>query len=107
MGFAQQPHSKCILTIHNDLGEDKEEEEDFQTVSLDDDHWMTEEIQDRHLCIHQHSLPHLLCPYPCLDMDYSPISYHNTLELSDISEFEDLLTTSSSEDIPALGNEIG
>ena len=32
MGFAQQPHSKCILTIRDDLGED-EEEEDFQTVS--------------------------------------------------------------------------
>ena len=29
---------------------------------------------------------------------------YNTLDLSDISEFEDLMTTSSDEDIPALDN---
>ena len=99
MGFAQQPYSKCILTIYDDLGEGKGEEEDFQTVSLDE--------QDRHLCIHKHSLPHPLCPYPCMYMDYTPTLYHNTLDLSDISEFKDLMTTSSNEDIPALDDEIG
>ena len=31
-----------------------------------------------------------------------PSSYYNTLDLSDISKFEDLMTTSSNEDIPAL-----
>ena len=36
MNFPQQPHSKCTLTIHDDLDED-EEEEDFQTVPLQDD----------------------------------------------------------------------
>ena len=87
MGFAQQPHSKCILTIRDDLGED-EEEEDFQTVSLDDNHWTAGEIPDRHLCIHEHSLPHELCPYPCPYMDYTSTSYHNTLDLSGISEFK-------------------
>ena len=107
MGFAQQPHSKCILTIHDDLGEDKEEEEDFQIISLDNDHWMAGEIPDRHLCINKHSLPHPLCPYPYLYMDYTPTSYHNTLNLSDISEFEDLMTISSNEHIPALGDENG
>ena len=35
-----------------------EEEEDFQTVPLNDEHWDMEEIPDRHLCIHEHSLPH-------------------------------------------------
>ena len=59
MDVAQQPHSKCILTIYGDLGEDKEEEEDVQIVSLDK-HWMTEEIPVRHLCIQEHSLPHSL-----------------------------------------------
>ena len=34
--FSQQPHSKCTLIIHDDL-DDEEEEEDFQTVSLEDD----------------------------------------------------------------------
>ena len=90
----------------DDLEED-EEEEDFQTVTLDDDHWTTEEIPDRHLCIHKHSLPHSLCPYPCPYMDYTSTLYHDTLDLSDISEFEDLMTTSSDEDIPALDKDIG
>ena len=34
-----------------------EEEEDFQTVPLDDEHWTTEEMPDRTLCIHKHALP--------------------------------------------------
>ena len=84
-----------------------DEEEEFQTVPPDDNHWTTEEISDRHLCIHEHSVPHSLCPYPCPYMDYISRSYHDTLDLSDISEFEDLMTTSSDEDIPALDDEIG
>ena len=106
MGFAQQLPSKSIFTMHDDLEEDKEED-DFQTVTLDDDHWTTEEIPDRHLCINKHSVPHSLCPYPCSYMDYTSTSYHDTLDLSDISEFEDLMTTSSDKDIPALDDEIG
>ena len=86
--------------------EEGKEEEDFQTVSLDDDHWTTEEIPDRHLCIHEHSVPHLLFPYPSPCMDYTSKSYHDTLDLSDISEFEDLMTTSRDEDIPILDAEI-
>ena len=38
--------------------EDKEEEEHFQTVPLNDDHWTSEEIPKRTLCIHEHGLPH-------------------------------------------------
>ena len=62
MDFAQQPLSKSIYTICDDLEED-EEEEDFQTVTLDDDHWTTDDIPDRDLCIHEHSIPHSLCPH--------------------------------------------
>ena len=87
----------------DDLEVDKEE--DFQTVPLDDDHWTTEEIPN--LCIHKHSVPHSLCPYQCPYMDYTCTLYHNTLDLNDISEFEDLMTTSSDEDIPGLDDEIG
>ena len=83
MDFSQQPHSKYILTICDDLDDD-EEKEDFQTVSLQDNHWTTKEIPDRHLCIHKHSLPHSLCPYHCLYMGYTSTSYPNTLDLSDI-----------------------
>ena len=77
-------------------------EEDFQTVLLDDKHWEMEEIPDRPLCIHEHSLPHGLCPYPCPYANYQTSSYYDTLDLSDISEFEDIMTTSSNEDIPPL-----
>ena len=57
MGFAQQALSKSLYTICDDLEED-EDKEDFQTVELDNDHWTTDEIPDRHLCINKHSLPH-------------------------------------------------
>ena len=85
---------------------EEDEEEDFQTVSLDDEHWMTEEIPDRPLCIHEHSLPHGLCPYPCPYGDYQTPPYFETMDLSDISKFEDLMTTSSDEDIPVLKDSV-
>ena len=88
---SQQPYSKYVLNVYVHL---EEEEEDFPTVPLDDEHWDMEEIPDNHLCIHEHSLPHELCPYPCPYSDYQTSSYYDTLDLSDISEFEDLMTTS-------------
>ena len=45
---------------------EEEEEEDFQTVALDDDHWTSKEIPERTLCIHEHGLPHGLCPIHAL-----------------------------------------
>ena len=92
----QQSTSKYTLNAYIIL--ETEDVEDFQTVSLDDKHKDMEEIPDRHLCIHEHSLPHGLCPYS----DYQTSSYYDTLDLSNISEFKDLMTTSSNEDIPAL-----
>ena len=95
------PHglsSKHDLEAHIHL----EEEEDFQTVSLDDDHWTNKEIPDRPLCIHEHLLPHRLCLYLCPYANYQTPSYYETMDLSDLSELEDLMTTSSDEDIPAL-----
>ena len=52
--------------------------------------------------IRKHSLPHRLCLYPCLYSDYQSSSYYDSMDLSDISKFKDLMTTSSDEDIPAL-----
>ena len=100
----QQSYFQCALNTYVNL--DEEEEEDFSTVSLDDEHWNMEEILDRHLCIHEHSILHELCQYPCPYLVYTSSSYYNTLDLSDISKFEDLITTSSDEDIPAL-DEVG
>ena len=47
-------------------------------------------------------LPHGLCPYPCPYSDYQASSYYDSMDLSDISEFKDLMTTSSGEDVLAL-----
>ena len=102
----QQPSSKFTLNAYVTLEAEEEEEEDFQTFLLNDEHWDMEEIPDRHSCIHEHSLPHGLCPYPCPYSDYQASSCYDSLDLSNISEFEDLMATSSHEDIPAL-NDIG
>ena len=99
----QQPPSKYILNIYVTLeAEEEEMEEDFQTVPLNDEHWDMEEIPDRHLCIQKHPLLHGLCPYPCPYANYQTSSYYDTLDLSDISKFEDIMATSSNEDIPSL-----
>ena len=45
---------------------EEDEEEDFQMVPLDDEHWTTEEVPDRTLCIHEHASLQGLFPYPCL-----------------------------------------
>ena len=80
----------------------EEEEEDFQMVPLDDGYWTTKEVPDRTLCIHEHALPHGLCPYPCPYVNYLLPSYANSLDLSDISNFEEIMITSSNKDVPAL-----
>ena len=99
--FRQSP-SKCTLHMYVTLeAEEEDMEEDFQTVSLDDEHWDMEEIPERTLCIHEHSLPHGLCPYPCPYVNYQTSSY-DSLDLSDISEFEDIMTSSRNFDIPPL-----
>ena len=94
----QSTPKMCIFTW-----EDEEDgKEDFQTVLLNNGHWTTEELPDRPLYIHEHSLPHGLCPYLCPYSDYQSSSYYDSTDLSDISKLEDLMTTSSDEDIPAL-----
>ena len=50
------------------------------------------------ICASMNIFNHILCPYT----DYTSASYQDTLDLSDISDFEDVMTTSSDEDIPAL-----
>ena len=71
-------------------------------VPLNDDYLTTKEIPDRTLCIHEHSLPHGLCLYPCPYANYQTPLYIDSLHLSDISDFEDIMITSSIKDILAL-----
>ena len=101
----QQLPSKCTLHMYVTLeAEEEDTEEDFQTVPLYDEHWDMEEIPDRPLCSHKYALPHEICPYPCPYANYQTSSYYDSLDLSDISEFEDIMATSSNEDIPPLEN---
>ena len=72
---------------------EEDEEEDFQMVPLDNEHWTAEEVPDRTLCIHEHALPHGLCPYLCPYSNYLHLSYADTLDLSDISNVEDIMIT--------------
>ena len=66
---------------------------------------MEEPVPDRHLCIHKHSQQDL-CPYPCpysldqlhLTLDYAP----QYMDLSNIFDCQDVITTTSDEDIPNL-----
>ena len=64
---------------------------------LDDE----QETPEKTLCIHEHGLPHVLCPYPCPYVNYQMPSYLDSLDLSDILDYEDYMVTSSNEDIPA------
>ena len=80
----------------------EDEEEDFITVPLDDEHWTSEETPERTLCIHEHGLPHELCPYPCPYANYPMSSCIDSLDLSDILDYKDYMVTSSNEDIPGM-----
>ena len=88
------PDSSPIYSDSSD-----EEEEDFQTVPLDDEHWTSEEIPERTFYTYKHGLPHGLCQYQCPYENYNALSYMDSLDLSDISDYEDYTVTSSDEEI--------
>ena len=72
--------SKHTLATYEYLEEEEAaEEEDFQTVPLDNEHWTTEVIPDRPLYIHEHSLPHRDYAYTCVHMQITRL--HPTLRL--------------------------
>ena len=79
-----------------------EEEEDFQMVPLDDEHWTTEEVPERTFCIHEHGLPHNLCQYPCPYGNNDTVPYMDSLDLRDILDYEDYMVTSSDEELPGM-----
>ena len=47
------------------MPEYSDEEDDFQTVPLDDEHWMTDIVPERTFCIHENGLPNNVCQHPC------------------------------------------
>ena len=50
----------------------------------------------------EHALLHGVCLYPCPYVNYQVSSYVDSMDLSDISDFKDIMIMSSDEDIPAL-----
>ena len=90
-----RPVCRCLSFSTPKYSEDVEEEEDFQMVPLNDEHWTSKEIPERTLCIHEHRLPHGLWPYPCSYANYQMPSYMDSLDLSEILDFEDYMVTSA------------
>ena len=93
-------------SLENDQAQDSssDEEEDFQTVPMDDEHWTTGMVLERTFCIHENGLPNNVCQYPCpYGNNNDSVSYIDSLDLSDISNYEDyMLTTSNDEELPRL-----
>ena len=74
-----------------------------QTVHLDDKHWMAEIVPERTFCIHENGLPNNICQHPCPYGNSDTVSYMDSLDLSDISDYEDyMMTTSEDEELPGL-----
>ena len=71
-------------------------------VPLDNEHWTSEETPERTLYVHEHGLPHGLCPYPCPYANFQMPSYMDSLDLSDNFDYEDYMVTSSNKDIPGM-----
>ena len=96
------------MACHLTSAEEKEVEEHFPTAPLGDDIWMEKPVPDRHLCIHELSQPCVLCPYPCpcgLDQPHPAPEYAPTpqyMDLRNIFNFPDVMTTANNEDIPSL-----
>ena len=74
-------------------------------VPIDDEHWTTEMVLGRTFCRHEVGLPNNVCQYPCpygINNNNS-VSYMDSLEISDISDYEYyMMTTSNDEELPGL-----
>ena len=79
-----------------------DEEEDFQTLPMDDEHWTTEMVPERTFCIHENGLPNNICQYPCpYGNNNNSVSYMDSLDLSNVSDYEDyMMTTSNNDELP-------
>ena len=81
-----------------------DEEEDFPKVPLDDKHWTAEIMPERTFCIHKNGLPNNICQHPCPYGSNDTVSYMDSLDLSDILDYEDYMMTTS-DDEALLGME--
>ena len=92
----QDPDSKPVYS-------DSDEEEDFPRVPLDDEHWTSEIVPERTFCIHKNGLPNNICQHPCPYGNNDTVSYMDSLDLSDILDYEDyMMTTSDDDELPGM-----
>ena len=108
---SDQEHTSLVHTdtsnsssdIEPEPSDDSYEDEDFQTVPMDDEHWTTELAPERTFCIHENGLPNNVCSYPWPYGSNNTAPYIDRLDLSDVSDLEDhFLTTSDEEELPGL-----
>ena len=103
----------CCLSLTSNSSEDdqdpdstlvySDEEEDFPTVPLDDEHWTAEIVPERTFCIHENGLPNNVCQHPYPYGNSGTVSYMDSLDLRDILDFEGyMMTTSDDEDLPGM-----
>ena len=103
-------HHTCSPCTDDSFLDATAEEEDFPTALIDDNIWLEDPVPDRYLYIHEQSQPHYDCSYPCpysLDLPHStpndaPAPYYEMMDLNSISNLQDVMTTTSDEDIPDL-----
>ena len=96
-------HHTSTPRIYDSFQHATAEDEDFPTAPLDDDIWLEDSALNRCLCIHEQSQPHFLCsyPWPCR-LEDTPSPYYEIMDLSDISDFQDVMTTTSDKEIPDI-----
>ena len=93
----QDPDSMLVYSDSPD------EEEDFPTVSLEDKHWTSDIVPERTFCIHENGLPNNVCQHPCPYGSNDTASYMDSLDLSDILNYEDyMMTTSDDDELPGM-----
>ena len=64
---------------------------------------MAEIVPERTFCIHENGLPNNVCQHPYPYGNSDTVSYMDSLDLSDISDYEDyMMTTSDDEELPGL-----
>ena len=83
-----KPVCHCLSFTSNSSESDEDtdsspehsDEEDFQTVPIDDEHWTTDIVPERTFCIHENGLPNNVCQYPCPYGNSDTVSYMNSLD---------------------------
>ena len=102
------PCTSVTITPHSSpqtppvYSDSPDEEEDFPTVPLDDKHLTSEIVPERTFCIHENGLLNNICQHPCPYGSNDTVSYMDSLDLSDISDYDDYMVTSSDEELPGM-----